>query len=420
MPAAGATGQGTVIRQAPSPGRARLWRRARLARLAAGFALMVASGLVWNTFGLFLVAIEAEFQTSRAGISGAFGAFALTNALCAPLVGMALGRWNSRLVLAGLSLLLGLALLLTAFSQGVASYWLLFGIVGGIGSHCFSSFVVFTVLVKRFRDRPATAMAIADAGSGLAAFLGLPLVQIMIVQFGWRATYIVIGLIVGLMGAVLHLKVLDRVPTAPTGTTASVGGRRAALASVAFVALAVSYFCGSAAYQGLMTQQIALTTESGLTFAQAAWVAAWAGLVVFIWRLMAGWLCDRWSLAGVMVLAGLAAVVTFSALGIGLAGAPDSGRAGLWIYPLTMGVAFGGTQVLLAMMTRRIAKAHDYPVILGFGRLASGLGMAVGPVMAGHAHDVAGNYHAAIVLLLVLSIVHFATFTLVTFRARAV
>lgn len=379
---------------------------------------MVASGLVWNTFGLFLVAIEAEFQTSRAGISGAFGAFALTNALCAPLVGMALGRWNSRLVLAGLSLLLGLALVLTAFASGVGSYWLFFGLIGGIGSHCFSSFVVFTLLVKRFRDRPATAMAIADAGSGLAAFLGLPLVQVAITQFGWRATYIAIGILVGLLGALLHLKVMDRVPSRPVSRPTGGPRRFGALASVAFLALALSYFSGSAAYQGLLTQQIALTTENGLTATQAAWLDAWAGLVVFVWRLLAGWLCDRWSPAGVMALAALAAAVTFLALYAGLAGSPDAGRAGLWIYPLSMGIAFAGTQVLLAIVTRRIALAHDYPVILGFGRLASGIGMAAGPVMAGHAHDATGRYDMAVIVLLVLSVLHFASFALVEARHR--
>jgi hypothetical protein len=32
---------------------------------------MAASGLVWNSFGLFLLAIEAEFGWSRAAVSGA-------------------------------------------------------------------------------------------------------------------------------------------------------------------------------------------------------------------------------------------------------------------------------------------------------------------------------------------------------------
>ena len=81
--------------------------RARRMRLAAAFTLMAASGLVWNSFALFLVALKAEFGWSRAAISGAFGAFALSNALSAPLLGHAIGRWDSRRILAGLSLLLG-------------------------------------------------------------------------------------------------------------------------------------------------------------------------------------------------------------------------------------------------------------------------------------------------------------------------
>lgn len=59
-------------------------RRARQVRLAAAFLLMFISCLVWNTFGLFLISLEGEFHWSRSAISGAYGAFALTNALTAP------------------------------------------------------------------------------------------------------------------------------------------------------------------------------------------------------------------------------------------------------------------------------------------------------------------------------------------------
>ena len=60
---------------------------AKRVRLASAFLLMMVSGLVWNSFGLFLVALEADFHWSRAAISGAFGAFALINAITAPFFG---------------------------------------------------------------------------------------------------------------------------------------------------------------------------------------------------------------------------------------------------------------------------------------------------------------------------------------------
>lgn len=135
---------------------------------------MMVSGLVWNSFALFLVAVEGEFHWSRASISGAYGAFALINAVSAPFFGYLLGRWNSRMLLAAAALLLGIAFLLTAKVTTIWQFWLNFGLIGGLGTHCTSSYAIFAVLAGRFRRRPATAMAIADAGSGLAAFSTFP------------------------------------------------------------------------------------------------------------------------------------------------------------------------------------------------------------------------------------------------------
>ena len=71
----------------------------------------------------------------------------------------------------------------------------------------------------RFRKRPGTAMAIADAGWGLA-FLGLPLMSWMIEDLGWRFTYSALGVVLMGIAVPLHLFVIDRVKS-----TSRAGGR---------------------------------------------------------------------------------------------------------------------------------------------------------------------------------------------------
>src|SRR5690606_11697358 len=122
--------------------------------------------------------------------------------------------YNSRVLLAGAAMLLALAFLLTAQVSTIGQFWLTFGLIGGLGTHCTSSYAIFAVLAGRFRKRPATAMAIADAGSGLAAFLGLPIMSWMINDFGWRFTYSSLGLVLMVIAVPLHLLVIDRVKSA--------------------------------------------------------------------------------------------------------------------------------------------------------------------------------------------------------------
>jgi len=393
-------------------GRRRNVRLAKQVRLAAAFLLMMVSGLVWNSFALFLVALEGEFHWSRASISGAYGAFALINAVSAPFFGYLLGRYNSRILLAGAAMLLGTAFLLTAHVSTIGQFWLTFGLVGGLGTHCTSSYAIFAVLAGRFRRRPATAMAIADAGSGLAAFLGLPVMSWMINDFGWSFTYSSLGVVLMGVAVPLHLFVIDRVKSA-SGTGGKYG--MAGLGGVTILAIVVSYFCGSAAYHGLMTQQIALFEDNNISGETAVWIAAIAGLIIFVWRLLSGWLCDLWGSGPVMGLAALAGMLTFGMLVTILI---TANVAALFIYPLVLGIAFGGQQVLLANRARLVVALSALSGVLGVCRLASGAGMAAGPVLAGSLHDWAGGYGAAIAVIAGLALLHFTAFAAIRPRSK--
>ncbi|WP_445503022.1 MFS transporter [Microvirga sp. G4-2] len=377
-------------------------RLAKRTRLATAFILMAISGLIWTSFSLFLVAIEAELHWSRTEISGAFSVFALTNALTAPAFGYALGRWDSRRLLAAAALVLGLALCGVTLVETPDVYWIVFGVIGGIGSHCTSSYAVFAVLAGRFRERPATAMAIADAGSSFATFLGLPLIHWIIVEAGWRTAYFILGSSVALVGGALHLLAMDPVRRLQQGPA---DGPSIKSPLLPLLALAVAYFCGSAAYQGLVTQQIALLEHYGLAESLAVWVVALAGLILFVWRLWSGHLCDLRGPGRVMMIAAIGIIATFASVAIAAAlAAPGA----LLVFPIAAGIAFGGQQVLLAATARLMTHPATLASILGICRMASGLGMAAGPLVAGYAYDWTGQYALPISLLAITSLGHVA------------
>jgi MFS family permease len=399
----------TVLDHAVPSGLKARSHRVRLAkriRLATAFVLMAISGLIWTSFSLFLVAIEAEFHWSRAEISGAFSVFALTNALTAPAFGYALGRWDSRRLLAAASLVLGLALYGVTLVETPDAYWIVFGVVGGVGSHCTSSYAVFAVLAGRFRKRPATAMAIADAGSSFATFLGLPLIHWIIVESGWRAAYLILGGSVALVGGALHLLVMDPVRRTQPQRGA---GHSLKLPFLPLLALAAAYFCGSAAYQGLGTQQIALLDHYGVAENLAVWIVALAGLTLFVWRLWSGHLCDLWGPRKVMVIAAIGIIATFASVAIGEMLAMPSA---LLLFPVALGIAFGGQQVLLAATAQFMTYPAALPSVLGICRMASGIGMAAGPLIAGYAYDWTGQYGLPVSLLAITSLGHVAGYTL--------
>lgn len=167
--------------------------------------------------------------------------------------------------------------------------------------------------------------------------------------------------------------------------------------------LAVSFFCGSAAYHGLMTQQIALLHDEGMAASVAVWFAAAAGGSVFVWRLLSGYLVDLMGPNRVMVIACIAIAATFAGLIVALS---TQSVGALLIYPLVMGIGFGGQQVVLAIALRRIVPPLDFAVQFSYCRFASGLGMAAGPLGAAYVSDAAGAPGPTVVLLAALAAVH--------------
>ena len=302
-------------------------------------------------------------------------------------------------MLAAASLVLGLALCGVTLVRTPDAYWLVFGVIGGIGSHCTSSYAVFAVLAGRFRERPATVMAIADAGSSFATLLGLPIIHWIIVEFGWRAAYLILGSSVALIGGALHLLALDPVrriqPQQSAGTSIK----------TPFFPFWRSRLPISAAPRLIrdLTQQIALLDRYSVGESLAVWVVAVAGLVLFVWRLWSGYLCDLWGPWKVMMIAAGGIIVTFTSLAVGTTLAVPSA---LLIFPLAVGIAFGGQQVVLAIGARLITTLASLASVLGICRMASGIGMAAGPLLAGYAYDVTGQYGLVIILLAVVSLGH--------------
>jgi MFS family permease len=109
-------------------------------------------------------------------------------------------------------------------------------------------------------------------------------------------------------------------------------------------------------------------------------------------------------------------VTTFASVAIGAAlVAPGA----LLVLPIAVGIAFGGQQVLLAASARLMTHPASLASVLGFCRMASGVGMAAGPLLAGYAYDRTGQYGWPIGLLAVISLGHLVAYSMAFGLVRA-
>lgn len=382
--------------------------------VAASFVTIAVGGLASNSFSLFLVTLPTQFDWSRAEITLAYGIYALTAAISSPFIGWAVTRFDSRLVFAGLAVASAVGLLGCAVMNSLLMYWLCFGLLVGFGSHSASSFALFTVIGSRFSRRAATAMSFADAGAGMSIFLALPVVHWVMTMVGWRWTFVVLAAVMLPFGILLHLTCLPAVRRRETTPATRASRQRVKiLGNWPLLLMAASFICGPAAYQGLQTQQIALLTGNGVATDTAVWIASMIGLIVFAWRLVSGWICDRVGPWLMMAISAAAAATSLIALVVLML---TGYQPALVIYPLGLATGFSSQAMLLAIGLRGIVPPAAFPQVFGALRTGFSAGNFIGPTTAALIFDRTGSYGPAVVAVSILAFVHFAGFLLATRR----
>ena len=377
-------------------------RLRRFVLIGTCFLLSGLLGVIWNLFALVLTNMEQTLGWSRLESSAGFSLFALAHALSTPLIGVLLTRFDSRLVMAGLTASLALGLALTATANSLPLFYLCFGVLAGIGTQAFGSYFIFTLLSNKIRRRSVTAMAIADAGAGVGLFAGLPLINLLLQSSGWPSTFLVLAVLALVAGLLGHLLVLPKLRLAPRPAVP----RAASRPGGASLLLGASMLLGAAALQGLQSQQVALFGALGAPESVAVLIVSAGGLAMFAWRLGAGHLSDRFGPRLTMLIAALGATATFATVLGFWGGAPIGWLA---LYPLAFAAGFGAQGIIFTAQARTMFEPLAFIRSLSIIRLCAGLGLFAGPLLAGGAFEL-GGYGATLGAVAVLTLLHLLVF----------
>src|SRR3990172_6360005 len=166
--------------------------------VAASFFVMFG---VWNAhagFGVFLPVLSGEFGWSRGAISVAASINLSVGGTIASLVGAASDRYGPRPILAVSAFFVGTAFLLASRVQELWHFYLVLGCFVGIGMS--GIYLVPTTTISRwFIEQRGLALGIILAGLNLAFVTGAPTSAFLINRFGWRARYVILGVLVWLI-----------------------------------------------------------------------------------------------------------------------------------------------------------------------------------------------------------------------------
>jgi predicted MFS family arabinose efflux permease len=387
-----------LITRTDSPALAE-WR-AHWPVVAAAMAGLSFSTVAVYSMGLFIEPLSREFGWSRAQMSFGLSIIALFAVPLSPFAGALVDRWGSRRL--GIPGILLSALAFSAFSlaNGSLKQWYVLWVCYGFVAIAIKTTVWTAAVSSLFQSSRGLALAVVLCGAALSQTITPLIAQWLIDGYGWRHAFLWMGL--GWGGLVLALLVLfffdahdhrREAAAAPQGSSAwpvltgatLVEGLR----NPAILRIAAALFIMSALGMAIVVHKVPILTETGLSRASAAQLAAFAGIAGFAGKLLTGWMMDRWQnrwIGGVfLALPALACLLLLDAIRT-----PTLVVVAMVIF----GYSAGAYLQVCAYLTTRYGGLRHFGKIFGIMAGLMALATGIGPIVAGMVYDHFGNYDA--------------------------
>ena len=370
---------------------------------AAGWLVVAATttatfavfGVVYS-FGAVFTAIREEFGVGKGQAALFFSITTFIYFVVGVFTGRLADRYGPRPLLLAGALSIGLGLFLTSLVNNILLGYLTYGVGAGIGVGCAYVPMVATVGGWFEKDR-TKAMGVAVAGIGVGTLVGAPLAKRLVISYGWRNAFVVLG--VG-SAALLALASIGARRPPGSGTQEPPPPLRLLLKDQRFIWLYISMtFLSSGLFVPMVYLDDYLESQGR---SGGALLIGIIGATSVVGRLALGAVAskvDLMRLYQICVMALGASYVIWL-----LAGA---NYTSLVVFAVCMGTAYGGWIALSPAVTAYLFGPIGLGGVLGALYTSAGIGGLVGPPVIGVVID-ATNYKTAIGLAIVLSAVSLA------------
>jgi MFS family permease len=395
---------------------------------------------VWFTYAVFLVALVEDMGWSRSITAGAISVLSVVHGLSGPVNGRLVEKFGSQVVIALGGLIFSLGLLLSAQVQTWWQFYISFGVVTAVGI-AQAGWIPFIVTVERwYPDSLGTALGFAMSGIGLGILVGMPAINALIENYGWRHSFLVLaafGLFWIVPSALFLLKMPQHVIPEPQilkkrfllqtasenkpieqkvadGAHRGMGSQepplqplyhdwvlKTALRSPRFWLAGGCFLCGGCVTQILLMHQFAFMVDHGIAKTQSSFIAGLIGISSIAGQLFWGHLSDRigreqaYSLAAICNLIAIAALIYLSWV------------VALWVavgFAVFLGFGYGANAPIFPSTARDLFIGPFFPSIFGTLAISGSLGAALGAWLGGWLYDFTGAYSAMLVVCVVLAL----------------
>jgi len=387
--------------------------------IASGFGIQALGIGTFIAFGVFFKPLLADFGWSRATLSGAQSMALIVAGFFGVLVGKLNDKLGPRIVMTVAGFFFGLGLILMTGLHSIWQLYLFYGVVTGIGLSAID-IISLSTTARWFVRRRGMMTGLVKVGTGIGQF-SIPLVaSVLIVAYGWRTSYVIIGAVaMVLLIAIGQLLRRDpaRMGLMPDGDSkvqteslkpAETGfSLQEALRTRQFWTICLVYLAAMFCLLIVMVHIVPHATDIGISSTAAAGVLSAIGAISMGGRFVTGVAIDRIGNRLSMITCFILLILVLLWLHL----AKELWM--LYLFAVFYGFAHGGVFTAISPIVAEYFGVRAHGALFGIVFFSSMVGGAVGPVVAGHIFDTTGSYTiafwtcivvAAFALLLVLSL----------------
>ncbi|MFC1903079.1 MFS transporter [Chloroflexota bacterium] len=382
----------------------------------AGFFIwLLGWGTYTPTFGVFVTPLQSEFGWSRADIALAISFSMIVQAPLATIAGWLTDKLGPRLVVMTFGSFYGICYLLLSRVNTIWQFQASYAVLAAIGISAINIPVMATI-ARWFVQRRGLMMGITQSGMGIGGLIFAPFAAWLIVGYGWRSTYIILGIIT-LAGILLSGLLLKRDPgelglpadgeghaLAPEGKnqaqkteTSPMSIKKAARTRQFWIVAGLFFsfgFCRSTFNIHIAPH----VQDLGFTLAQGAAVLAVLNGSSIVGRVGMGRIAD---IVGNRTTFMISYAITAMILIWGLV-ATDLWA--LYLFGIVFGIGWGAQAVLRFSVTSEVFGGRSLGLLMGIFGLAEAVAATFGSYFAGYVFDSLGSYQLAFWIGIVLAI----------------
>jgi sugar phosphate permease len=378
--------------------------------VAACFVVnFIVFGISVNTFTVYVKPIEAEMGWSRKAISAAMSLAPVAMGIASPFVGRLIDRIGARFVMAAGALIVGVGSLLLAKTQSLPYFYAVYT-VAGVGQAGATLIPISLVISNWFEVKRGRALGVVMTGTGLGAMVMVPVTTWIVVTWGWRTSFLVMGWIILTMVPLNLLLIRTRpseIGLLPDGGAMSedkprtITGLRVpeAVRTSSFWLIGAMMLITGLVAMGIGIHQMAYLQDIGHSPATAATIIAIvSGLTVFGklgLGVVADWLGLRTTVVAAfsVIIAGILLLMRADAFAVAC------------VYAIVYGFAIGSPLLINPALTAQCLGLAHFGAVFGLLTVMTVVGAAMGAFLTGAIYDSAKSYMPAFWLFIGLMVI---------------